>query len=195
MLAAVAALVVERVRTLAFVSALDATAFRRAVSALVRQGETARARALVAQARPAWVAATLWPLFDPDLPDEERAIEANERLMDIEALAVRGMRALRMSASVGSALGFLGAAAHIYWIFNGDHGLRGLAAGVIENEGLGHAVLAIAIGIATSSLALGSWSVLKGVAWERLKEARRVLASVEELLAKEGRDVEVPSPP
>ena len=132
--ALVIALVVSRLRELCFESALDSVPFRRALLRWMEEDED-RAVRLVARARPAWVAVCLWPLFDPELDDLERSVEVEERLMDVSAASVRGMRALRLSASIASAFGFVVAAAHIWWVFNGDHGLRALQAGLVEGEG------------------------------------------------------------
>ncbi|MEQ9079391.1 MAG: hypothetical protein RLP09_36365 [Sandaracinaceae bacterium] len=184
-LAGVLALVVERVRTLAFRSALDAGAFRRALVQLLRAGEHERAAALTRDALPAWVAECVWPLLDPERQGDDRVIDLEDAMMDVQGRAARGMRGLRISASIGSALGFLGAALSIGWIFIGDHGLMRLQAGLVENIGLGRAVISIAIGISTSSLALGSWTVLTKIAKARLAESRRVVASVEEALGQE----------
>lgn len=182
-LVAVLGLVIERVRALAYRSALDAGPFRRALVQLLRAGEHERAAGLVRDARPAWIAECVWPLVDPERSEQDRIIDLEDALMDVQGLAARGMRALRISASIGSALGFLGAAISIGWIFVGDHGLMRLQAGLVENIGLGRAVIAIALGISTSSLALGSWTVLKKIAKERIAESRRVVASVEEALS------------
>ena len=65
---------------------------------------------------------------------------------------------------------------------------------MVENIGLGRAVIAIALGISTSSLALGSWTVLKKIAKERIAESRRVVASVEEALSPEAPPPEAPPP-
>lgn len=171
-------------RALGFVSALDVGPFRRAVTRLARRRDDETLRALVGDARPSWAAECAWPLIDPELDPGERAVEVEERLMDVDELATRNMRVLRISATIASALGFIGAAIEIWWIFNGQHGLAGLEAGRVESEGLGHAVLSIGLGIATSSLALGSWTILRKAAKERVKECRRLVVSLEEALAK-----------
>lgn len=99
--------------------------------------------------------------------------------MDTTAAATSWMRVLRAAATIASALGFIGAAIEINWVFNGTHGLAALQAGLVESQGLGAAVVSIAIGIATSSLALGSWSLLEKVARSRVQDCRRLVAAVE----------------
>jgi len=128
------------------------------------------------------VARCAWPLCAPGLSDADRAVAVDEALFDVTDAATRGMRVLRIGATVASALGFLGAAVQIWWIFNGSHGLAALDAGRVESAGLGRAVLSIALGVAASSFALGSWTVLKKVARARILECRRLVVSLEEAL-------------
>src|SRR5262245_60988351 len=139
----VVALVVERARTLLWRAPLEPAAFRVALLRLLRDGERDRARDLVSDARPSWVALVLWPLLDPSVPDAERHVEANDLLLDVESRVTRRLRALRMSASIASAGGFIGAGIEMYWVFAMPHGLLGLQAGLVESIGLSRAVLAI----------------------------------------------------
>lgn len=178
------ALVAERCRALCFRGAVDAAALRRTLVDLLAEGNVDRARRLLAGARPAYAVEPAWALLDPAIPDEERMAELDDRLLDLTQKAGRGLRALRIGASVASALGFLGAAFEIYWVFAGDHGLLRLQAGLVESIGLSRAVLSIGIGIATSSFAIGSWMVLRKRAREIVADGRRVLASVEEGLER-----------
>ena len=153
---AVLAFVVARCRALFYLRALDAAPFRAAIVRLLRADDVERARDLVTHARPAHAAEVVWPMLDPSIADEERHVETQDRLGQVEDTATFGLRALRVAASAASALGFIGAAIEIRWVFAGDHGLMRLQAGLVENIGLGNAVLSIAIGIATSSFALGA---------------------------------------
>jgi biopolymer transport protein ExbB/TolQ len=180
--AGVAAFVIERVRALFWRAALDAPPFRARLVRLLRASDLDRARELVLAARPAHVAEVLWPVLDPGVPEGERHVEAQEALDRAEDRATRGLRALRIAATAASALGFVGAAIEIHWVFAGDHGLRRLQAGLIENIGLSHAVLSIALGIATSSFALGAWSVLRNGARDLVADGRRALSSAEDIL-------------
>jgi biopolymer transport protein ExbB/TolQ len=184
LLVGVVALIVERVRTLAYRAALDSAAFRRALVRLIRGDRLEQAERLVEAARPAWAAEAIWPLFDPERDDDERLVDVEDRLLQVRADAEKGLRALRAAASIGSLLGFIGAAVEIWWVFNADHGLRSLQAGLVENVGLGHAVLSIALGIATSSLGLGAWTILRKTAAALIRDSRRVVASVEDLFAR-----------
>jgi len=174
--------VAERVRALAFRSNVDATALQRALRRLIARDDLDGAAALARAARPAMAAECVLPLVDPELEPEERSFALEERLLDARDAATRGMRALRASATIGSALGFIGAGAQIWWIFNGEHGLAALQAGNVESEALSKAVTSIAIGLSTSSLALGSWTVLRKAARDRLAQSRRIVAAVEGML-------------
>lgn len=182
MLVAVIALVVERVRTLAYVSNVDMPALRKGVRQLLERGESDRAARLLAAAEPAWAPHCALPLVDPALEDAERVEIMEDRLVDAQIASLRGLRALRGVATIASALGFIGAAIEIHWVFNGDHGILGLEAGRIENIGLAKALLSIAIGIATSSLAIGSFTVLRKIATQRVAECRRLVGAVEDAL-------------
>ncbi|MCB9591659.1 MAG: hypothetical protein H6719_02900 [Sandaracinaceae bacterium] len=173
---------IERVRTLAFTSNIDVPALRRGVRALLERAEIDRAASLLRAAEPAWAARCALALVDPELDASERAEHLDDCLMDARMASLRGMRALRAAATMASALGFIGAAYQIHWVFNGEHGILGLEAGRVENEGLAKALLSIAIGIATSSFALGSWTVLRKTASDRLVQCHRLVASVEDAL-------------
>lgn len=181
---AVVGLVIERLRALCFRGAIDAAALRRALVRLLRAGRIDRARDLARAARPSLCVEPLWALLDPELSDDERMGEMDERLMDLEVRATGRLRTLRIAGSIASALGFLGAAIEIHWIFTGDHGLMRLQAGLVESIGMSRAFLSIAIGVATSSFALGSWSVLRKHAREAVAEGRRLLSSVEDVLER-----------
>jgi hypothetical protein len=185
LLLGVAALVIERVRTLSYRAALDAGPFRRALVRLIRAGQLERAEQLVAAARPAWVAETIWPLFDPEHDDDERLVDVDDRLLQLRADAAQGLRTVRIAASIASALGFIGAAIELWWVFHGDHGLLRLEAGLVESIGLNRAVLSIALGMAASSLGLGTFGALRGVARELVADARRLVVAVEEAMAAE----------
>ena len=182
LLLVVVAIVVARVRTLAFVSNIDLPALRRAVRDLIEAEDWDRAHAVLQAAAPSWAARCALALVDPELEEGERVAELEERLMDAKAASTDWMQALRASATIASALGFIGAALQIHWVFNGDHGLAALQAGRIENEGLAKALLSIAIGISTSSLALGSWTLFRKAAHERVAECRRLVASIESVI-------------
>jgi biopolymer transport protein ExbB/TolQ len=195
LLTAVVALVAERMRSLFFRAAVDAAPLRRALVRAIRDGHLESARALAAAVRPAYAVEPTWVLLDPALDDAERIAELDDRLYDIEARAERGLRALRIAGRVASAVGFVGAAIEIHWVFNGEHGLLGLQAGLVESIGMSRAFLSIALGVATSSFALGSWGVLRKQARSVVAEGRRICASVEEALAQSGPRVDPPPTP
>ncbi len=182
LLVAIVALVVERLRALCYRGAVDAAALRRALVRLLRSGRVEDARRLAGELRSAVAVEPAWALLDPELPDDDRMGEMDERLLELEVRATARLRALRICGSVASALGFLGAAIEIHWIFTGDHGLMRLQAGLVETIGMSHAVLSIALGISTSSFALGAWSVLRKHARDAVVDGRRLLASIEEAL-------------
>ncbi|MGE0792352.1 MAG: hypothetical protein AB7S26_42150 [Sandaracinaceae bacterium] len=184
LLCAVVALVTERVRTLAFRAPIDVPPFRRAIVRLARRRDKETLLALVRDALPAWPATCVIPLVDPAHPQDEVDVDVEERLMDVEELATRGMRSLRASATIASGLGFIGAAIQIWWIWSGEHGLAALEAGRVESVGIARAVLSIALGLAGSSLALGSWTVLRNAARDRISECRRVVSSLEDAMTK-----------
>ncbi len=181
---AVVALVVERLRALCFRGAIDAAAIRHALMRLLSANRVEDARRLALGVRPALAIEPALALLDPEIPDDERAGEMDERLLELTAEATKRLRALRVLASVASALGFIGAALEIHWVFAGEHGLMRLQAGLVESIGLSRAVLSIAIGIATSSFAFGSWSILRKHARDRIRDGRRLLATVEDAFSR-----------
>jgi hypothetical protein len=182
LLAVVVGLVVARVRALSFRGGIDAAAMRRALVALLREGRVDEARRLAVAARPAIAVEPALALLEPELPDDERVGVVDERLLDLTAEAWKGLVPLRALASVASALGFIGGAIEIHWVFAGDHGLLRLSAGLVESIGLSRAFLSIALGIATSSFAFGSLVVLRKRARDLVADGRRLLAGVEEAM-------------
>ncbi len=182
LLVAVVALVIERLRTLCYRGAVDAAALRAALVRLLREGQLDAAQRLTHDLKSAIAVQPAWALLDPDVSDDERMGLMDESLLDLDVRASARLRALRIAGSVGSALGFLGAAIEIHWIFTADHGLMRLQAGLVETIGMSHAVLSIALGIATSSFAFGAWGVLRKHARNAVMDGRRLLASVEEAL-------------
>lgn len=185
LLASVVALVVDRVRALCYRGAIDAALLRRALMRLLSGGEHEKAADLALAARPALAIEPTLALLDPAVPDDERLSELDDRLLDLKQRATARLRTLRILATMGSAIGFLGAAIEIHWVFAGDHGLLGLQAGLVESIGLSRAFLSIALGIATSTLAIGTYTLLRGRARAIVADGRRVLASVEEALEKD----------
>lgn len=182
LLIGVLALAIERVRALCYRGAIDAALLRRALSRLMVSGEDDRAARLMAAARPALAVEPALALLDPSVPGDERMGELDERLLDLTERATRRLRVLRILATIASAVGFLGAFIEIHWVFAGDHGLLGLQAGLVESLGLSRAFLSIALGIATSSLAIGAYTVLAGRAKALVADGRRLAACVEEAL-------------
>lgn len=175
---------VERVRALCFRGALDVPTIRRALVKLLDDDRLDDAQRLAFATRPALAIEPSLALLDPDVPDDERAGAMDERLLELQAQATKRLRTLRALASVASALGFIGAAIEIHWVFAGEHGLSRLQAGLVESIGLSRAFLSIALGISTSSLALGSWTVLRKQARQRIVEGRRLLGGVEDAFAR-----------
>lgn len=184
LLAGVLALVIERVRALCYVGAIDAAALRRALSSLLLAGEHDRAATLAVAARPALAVEPTLALLDPAVPNDDRLGQLDERLLDLKQRATERLRTLRILATIGSAIGFLGAAIEIHWVFAGDHGLLGLQAGLVESIGLSRAFLSIALGIATSSIAIGTYTVVASRGRAIVADGRRLLATVEEALEK-----------
>lgn len=144
------------------------------------------ARKLALGARPALAIEPALALLDPEVPDDDRMGEMDERLLELTARSMARLRLIRGLATVASALGFIGGAIEIHWVFSGEHGLMRLQAGLVESIGLSRAFLSIALGIATSSFALGSWAVLRKHARARVADGRRLLASVEDAFSRAG---------
>lgn len=161
---------------------LDGAAFRRAFVRSLRDGGIEAGERLAERAAPAWLASLALAMLRHPEDATQRAFEAEEAFMDLQDAALSGMRLLRLGASIASALGFIGAAIEIRWIFTAEHGLMALQAGLVESVGVSAAALSIAIGVGTSSFALGAWFALKPYAKELIADARRLLSSGLEVL-------------
>lgn len=179
-MAAVLTLVIAVVRRFAVRAPSDAEVLRRVLRQALKKGRWVEVRDTVYALRPAWAAEVLWPLFDPALPGHEAPTKIEETLSRIQDEAVSSLRWLRVLAFAASAVGFIGASIQIHWVFNGEHGLMRLQAGLVENVGLSRAVLSIAIGMATSGLALGTYGALRSLAAETLRQAKRTATSLED---------------
>jgi hypothetical protein len=190
--AAALGLVVRAGRRLA-IGLVDEATLRRALRRHLLAGDVARVEGVIDRLRGTWAGRVLAPIAGEDL---ERALyEVEEERVDAEAELTSSLRALRVLATVASALGFLAAALCFGWVFRGEHGLMALRAGWAETVGLNRAVLSIALGVATSSFALGAWGLLSRRARRAVTGLRRLCTMVEDLFARGIQDGPVPGEP
>ncbi len=175
LLLAVAAIgvVAERCRALLFRAPVDTKPFLKAIDRAVEDGDVDDARALAKAGAPAWVPEVV------SLCLAGEGMEALERASDLRYEATKRLYALRVFASLGTALGFLGALVELIWLMSGDHGLLALQAGLVERIAMERAILAMAIGVAISVFSLVSLSILKKAAMGLVRDVSRALDLLE----------------
>jgi hypothetical protein len=131
------------------------------------------ARALAEAGAPAWVPEVVGLCLAGE------GLEALERVSDLKYEATKRLYALRVFASLGTALGFLGALVELIWLMSGDHGLLALQAGLVERIAMERAILAMAIGVAISVFSLVALSVLKKAALSLIRDVTKALDLLE----------------
>jgi hypothetical protein len=140
------------------VAPVDTKPFLAAVRRALEDGDVEDVRSLAEAGRPAWVPDLIAVTLAGDPAD------AMERASDLRFDATRRLYALRVFASLGTALGFLGALVELIWLLSGDHGLLALQAGLVERIAMERAILAMVLGVAISVFCLVSLAILKKAA-------------------------------
>jgi len=191
MLAAAAiGFVVDRFRALLFIAPVDTAPYLAAVGHALADGDLDEARDLARRGSPGWVPAVLeLGLGDGDGSDDEADTESGEgdhdlfeQVAEFRYLASRRIYPIRVFASLGTALGMLGALKELIWMFSGDHGLLALKAGLVESIAMQRAILAMALGIAISIFSLVALQIVKRAAMALMRD----IAQANDLLDKHG---------
>jgi len=177
LLLAVAAVgfVVDRFRELLFIAPVDTTPYLAAVGHALADGDLDEARDLARRGSPAWVPAVLELGLRDGSETEAGEGEADlfEQVAELRYMASRRIYPLRVFASLGTALGFLGALKEIIWMFSGDHGLLALKAGLVESIAMERAILAMALGIAISVFSLVALRIVKRAAMGLMRDVAK----------------------
>lgn len=169
-----AALIVGRLRVLYFVAPLPARPLRRRLEAHLRRGDVQGALALAERARPAWVGMAAADILHALARGEDPLPVAETTLLDWHAEAGRGLWAIRVLATVASALGLLGALWALIGFLYGNHGVAGLMEGLPERLAFEQALLSMLIGMCTAGVCLYAWRLLG-------RRARRLVKDVSEV--------------
>lgn len=172
--AVAAALIVARLRALFFVAPLPVRPLRRMLESRVRRGDLTRALALAEHARPAWIAEAAAAVLRARVRGKDPLSAVEPMLLDLHYEAGRGLWAIRVLATIASAMGLLGALAALMNLLYGDHGLTGLVRGLPERLAFERALLSMLIGMSTAGVCLYAWRLLR-------RRARRLLDDVREV--------------
>jgi len=136
--------------------------------------------------RPGWIAelaaAALRGLAEGG--PREGLAALGEAGLDLAGAAGRGLRALRVLASVATALGLLGAVLELGEIVAPEHGLRGLARGLVERTAIERGLLAMSIGVGTAIVAIASQRAFARAAGELVRDIRAISARLESFLER-----------
>jgi hypothetical protein len=128
---------------------LDAPALSDALDAKLLAGDRDGALQLARAALPSWAARVAVAGLDAEPDDVLDALD--EAASSVRAEALRGRSALRMLASVSSALGMIGAIVHLGGAFRDP--LLALAPALAQRIALGHALSCVALGLGTATVA------------------------------------------
>lgn len=185
----------DRFRELLFIAPVDTVPYLAAVDRALADGDLEEARDLARGGRPGWVPAVLELGLKSgpdasgeggDLPSDaeagEGAFDVFEQVAELRYLASRRIYPLRVFASLGTALGFLGALKELIWLFSGDHGLLALKAGLVESIAMESAIVSMSLGVAISVFCLVALRVVKGAAVGLMRD----VAKANELLDQYG---------
>ncbi len=182
--AAAIGFVVDRFRALLFIAPVDTAPYLAAVGHALADGDLAEARDLARRGSPGWVPAVLeLGLRDGSEPESgEGDHDLFEQVAEFRYLASRRIYPIRVFASLGTALGMLGALKELIWMFSGDHGLLALKAGLVESIAMERAILAMALGIAISIFSLVALQIVKRAAMALMRD----VAQANDLLDQHG---------
>jgi len=178
MIAAVLALVTERIRALLFVAPVQARLLTQ-LERCCEAGHLEAARLLVSSL-PGTSACRVALAGLSGAADGLSAMQ--EELLEVRAWTTRRLRAVRVCATMASTLGLLGAIVSLVFGFGGS-GLLSLQAGLAERVALDQALLAMGIGVGTSAFCFYAFGLLRRAAHETLAQAVRAARAVEEAIA------------
>ena len=153
-----------------------------AVLASLDAGELARVRAL--GHADGWGAQLTRAALEAQREGVDVGIALDEASADIRYEAGKGVRGLRVAASLGSASGLLGACWEFLWLTGGDHGLAGLVAGLPLQIATERALLAVGLGFAITILSLGARTQLVREATLQLARNRKLAEGLESRLSR-----------
>ncbi|MEM1416052.1 MAG: hypothetical protein AAGH15_14185 [Myxococcota bacterium] len=182
------AVAVRRTRELLWRGArVEARPFTSALRGALRAGNAARARALAEGAGNAWLGRIARLAFEARDARLDVGALVDEEILELRHAVSRSPRQLRALASLASVAGLLGACGELLWLLGGDHGLKALQAGLVEAMATNGALLSLAMGMATASVALAARAGLAREGRTLLADGQRLAASLERLLDGEGR--------
>ena len=183
----VVALAVSRIRVLLFVAPLDRRAFLARLAAVLAERGAAGGAELASACRPAWIAVLADRALRVAATEGNAAGvgELGEAGLELSDAASKGLRALRVLASMATAAGLLGAILELQAMVAPDRGLRALARGLVERTALEGGMLAMALGVATAIVALAAQRMLVRAATGLVEDLKAVSAVVERALAPE----------
>lgn len=173
-------LIALRVRAIFFHGAAHDRRYGEAVLASLDAGEIERVRSLGRAG--GWAAQITRAALDAQREGVDVGLALDEASADIRFEAGKGVRGIRVAASLGSASGLLGACWEFLWLTGGDHGLAGMVAGLPLKIATERALLAVCMGFGVTILCLGARTQLVREATLQLARIRKLAEGLESRL-------------
>ncbi len=164
--------VAQRCRLLLFTAPVSAALFE-ALSRALTAGNLAAARALARESARRWPSRVVLAALGAGGEDGPDAVDTE--LSDLASKAEAQLGLIRVSATLGSTLGLLGAILAIQRGFSG-HGLLALRAGLAQQVALSEAVVHMAIGIGTAAFCFAAWGLLSRAARDGRRQTSQMAA-------------------
>jgi len=111
---------------------------------------------------------------------EDVGLAIAETFADRKRDAFSGVDLVKRGGAIGSTAGVVGACGYLLWMMYGDHGLRALKPGRIEEEAYLGAAISVGLGLATSLVGAISHRRLRKVAAAEVKAARKAALDLED---------------
>lgn len=177
--AIVAAVAYERARVL-FYEAPTTAQFLKVAQRRLQEGDLEAVRRMAEAAGSAWAGRVLRTgLEGPSW--QEAAVEVSSLLSDLRYEASQRLGMLRVSATIASTTGLLGAILALSSGFSAD-GLVALKAGAMESAALRQSLLTMAIGVGLSGFCFYAFGLFRRAALDAVRDATRVARALEHAL-------------
>jgi biopolymer transport protein ExbB/TolQ len=176
------ALICERLWDVLFRRQIDAESFTKAIhSALVAERVEVASR-LVEAAQPAWLAQFASVILRARTEGTRIEIAITDAWQQLQEEISKGIYLIYGFARVASPLALLVVILQLAAGFTGKHDLTALQLGLAQSRAIGHAIVTLAIGLATSSVCYVGGGILRKHYRKANKELEQMSSSLEDAI-------------